>query len=196
MKNEETLDYLREQKESASGLVREIDEGKILDVIEAVEKASRHGGTVYTIGNGGSASTAKHLAADLDKTVNEDTDLSVKSKSLVSNEALLTAWTNDTDWSEVYRGQLEDRISEKDVLIAISVHGGSGPWSGNLVKALEYASDNGAYTVGLSGFEGGKFVDTCDTTLIVKKESTPLVESLHVLIHHMMVFGLKERWSQ
>ena len=195
MKDKDTVEYLKQQKNSAKDLIKEIDEEKILDIIKMIEQSSNNGGTVYTIGNGGSASTAKHLEADLDKTVNEDTELKINSRSLLANEALITAWTNDADWSEVYRGQLENKLGENDVLIAISVHGGSGPWSGNLIKALEYANEQGAYTIGLSGFDGGKFKDTCDISIIVEKESTPLVESLHVLINHMIVFGLKERWA-
>ena len=196
MKDKSTIDYLNNQKNFAEGLIQEMDENKLLEVIKAIEETSKNNGTVYTIGNGGSASTAKHLAADLDKTVNEDTELNINSRSLLSNEALITAWTNDADWEEVYRGQLENKIGENDVLIAISVHGGSGSWSGNLVKGLKYANNQDAYTIGFSGFDGGQFTEVCDTSVIVEKKSTPLVESLHVLIHHLIVFGLKERWTE
>lgn len=193
MKDKKTLEYLKNQKTVAEELTSEINEEKILKVIKSIESTARNKGRVYTIGNGGSSSTAKHLAADLDKTVDRKIDLNINSTSLVSNEALLTAWTNDEGWDEVYKGQLQGKITENDVLIAISVHGGSGQWSGNLVKAIEYANQQGAQTIGISGFDGGKFKSKCDTTIIVDRESTPLVESLHVLIHHMIVFGLKER---
>lgn len=195
MKDKNTIDYLTEQKTLAAELTENISEETILEIIKTLENASKKGGTIFTIGNGGSASTAKHLSADLDKTVDQEVELNVNSMSLVSNEPLLTAWTNDEDWSEVYKGQLKGKISENDVLIAISVHGGSGSWSSNLVKALEYAKENDIKTIGISGFDGGKFDDICDKSIVVEKESTPLVESLHVLIHHMIVFGLKERWA-
>jgi len=195
MKTDEVKEYLKVQKKDAIKLVDEINEDKISVVIEEIEKVARQGGEVYTIGNGGSASTAKHLAADLDKTADQDVEFNIKSSSLVSNESLLTAWTNDADWDEVYKGQLEGRITSDDMLMAISVHGGTSEWSGNLVKAIEYANSKGAATVGLAGFDGGEFTEVCDQSFVVRKESTPLAESIHVLIHHMIVFGLRESGS-
>ena len=193
MSDKKTKKYLSEQKNLAAELTEDIVEEEVLEVIKAIEDSAKKGGMIFTVGNGGSSSTAKHLAADLDKTVDQEIDLNVNSYSLVSNESLLTAWTNDEGWKEVYKGQLEGKISEEDVLIAISVHGGSGPWSGNLVKALDHANKKGATTVGISGFDGGKFKETCDIPVVVKVDSTPLVESLHVLLHHMIVFGLEEK---
>ena len=192
MKTNEINEYLKAQKKDAKNLVNEINEDKMLEVIKEIEKVSKQGGKVYTIGNGGSASTAKHLAADLDKTADHEVEFNINASSLVSNESLLTAWTNDADWDEVYKGQMEGRITEDDMLIAISVHGGTSQWSGNLVKAIEYANSQGAETVGLAGFAGGEFTEVCDQSIVVRKESTPLVESLHVLIHHMIVFGLRK----
>ena len=193
MKTEEIKEYLKTQKKETKNLVDEIDEEKILEIIEEIESVSKKDGEIYTIGNGGSSSTAKHLAADLDKTADQKVELDINASSLVSNESLLTAWTNDEDWEEVYKGQLEGRITEDDMLVAISVHGGSDQWSGNLVKGLKYANTQGATTVGLSGFDGGKFTEVCDKSIVVGKESTPLVESLHTMIHHMIVFGLRKR---
>ncbi len=192
MTTEETLAFLESNIDSAASLVSDMKEKELFEVIKIIEKAAENGGKIYTMGNGGSASTAKHLAADLDKTADEQVELPVNSTSLVSNESLITAWTNDEGWEEVYRGQIEQKITEKDVLIGISVHGGTGEWSGNLVKALDYANEQGADTVGITGFDGGKFTETCDETIIVEKDSTALVESLHVLIHHLIVFGLVE----
>lgn len=192
MTTEKTLDFLESNISSAASLVFDIKENELFEVIKIIEKTAENGGKIYTMGNGGSASTAKHLAADLDKTADEQVELPINSTSLVSNESLITAWTNDEGWEEVYKGQIEQKITDKDVLIGISVHGGTGEWSGNLVKALDYANKQGANTIGITGFDGGKFTETCDETIIVEKDSTALVESLHVLIHHLIVFGLVE----
>jgi D-sedoheptulose 7-phosphate isomerase len=183
-----TEDFLDESKQ----LIDQLPKKEIIEVMEVIEKVRKRGGTVYTIGNGGSASTAEHLAADLDKTANKGQKKLFRSTTLVNNDPLTSAWTNDEGWESVYKGQLEDRITSEDALIAFSVHGGSGPWSGNLIKAMNYAKEKGASTIGISGFDGGKFVDVCDTTVVVPIESTPQVESMHVLIHHLMVFGLKK----
>lgn len=185
-------EYTDEFIEESGQLLSKLPKDEIVEVMEAIENVRQKGGTVYTIGNGGSASTAEHLAADLDKTANKGQDKLFRAITLVNNDPLTSAWTNDEGWESVYKGQLEDRITENDALIAFSVHGGSGPWSGNLVKAMQFANDKNAATIGIAGFDGGAFTDVCDTTLVVPIESTPQVESMHVLIHHLIVFGLKE----
>lgn len=185
-------DYAENFLKESKSLIDKLPREDISEVMALIDEVRRKGGTVYTIGNGGSASTAEHLAADLDKTANIGQDKLFRSITLVNNDPLTSAWTNDEGWESVYKGQLEDRIEEEDVLIAFSVHGGSGPWSGNLVKAMNYANKQGAGTVGIAGFDGGAFTDVCDKTVVVPSESTPQVESMHVLVHHLIVFGLKE----
>lgn len=185
-------DFIQNFLAESQQLLDELPEQDINAAIQVIEQVRRNNGTVYTIGNGGSASTAEHLAADLDKTANTGQNDLFRAVTLVNNTALTTAWTNDEGWDSVYEGQLEDRITPEDVLVAFSVHGGSGPWSGNLVKALQYANECGASTIGVAGFDGGAFTDVCDVSVVVPVKSTPQVESLHVLIHHLMVFGLKE----
>ncbi len=190
MKNYE--EYTEEFLNTSKQLVDELPKEDIVEVMNIIENVRQKGGTVYTIGNGGSASTAEHLAADLDKTANTGQEKLFRSITLVNNDPLTSAWTNDEGWDSVYKGQLKDRITEKDALIAFSVHGGSGPWSGNLVEAMNYANEKNAETIGIAGFDGGAFKEVCNTSVIVPIESTPQVESMHVLIHHLIVFGLKQ----
>ncbi len=186
-------EYAEEFLNTSKQLIDDLPEKDIVEVMNIIEEVRQKGGTVYTIGNGGSASTAEHLAADLDKTANTGQEKLFRSITLVNNDPLTSAWTNDEGWESVYKGQLEDRITEKDALIGFSVHGGSGPWSSNLVKAMNYANEKDAKTVGIAGFDGGSFKEVCDTSVVVPIESTPQVESMHVLIHHLIVFGLKEK---
>ena len=81
--------------------------------------------------------------------------------------------------------------------IGISVHGGSGKdvggqWSQNLLKGLQYIKDHGGKTIGLSGFDGGPMAALVDAPLVVRADSTPLVEGFHVVLHHLIIFRLKE----
>lgn len=185
-------EYIEDYITASAGLLEELPREDIERVMEIIDEVRKKGGTVYTIGNGGSASTAEHFAADLDKTANVGQEKLFRSVTLVNNDPLTSAWTNDEGWESVYKGQLEDRITEDDALVAFSVHGGSGPWSSNLTKAFQFANEKGAATVGIAGFDGGAFTDVCDRTVVVPVESTPQVESMHVLIHHLIVFGLKK----
>ncbi|MFQ6019655.1 MAG: SIS domain-containing protein, partial [Dehalococcoidia bacterium] len=95
------------------------------------------GRTVYIVGNGGSASTATHFACDLAKATIVPGRRRFRAISLVDNIPLVSAWTNDSGFASIFAGQLEPWLEPDDVLVALSVHGGSGegeagPWSQNL----------------------------------------------------------------
>jgi len=156
------------------------------------------GGTVFTMGCGGSASTATHFAADLAKTTSAEKGF--KAISLVDNIPLVSAWTNDFGWDSVFEGQLKTWITEKDVLVGFSVHGGTEKWSKNLFRALFLAKKRKAKTIGFSGFDGGMLKKLSDVCLTVPTKSevygTPLVEAIHVVINHGITFSLKERMGE
>jgi len=163
--------------------------------IEILFEAWKNEKQIFTIGNGGSASTATHLAADLSKTTIVEGKKRFKAFALTDNIPLMSAWTNDSGFEDVFKGQLENILEEGDVVIGISVHGGSG-WSANLPKAMEYAKSKGAKTLGLAGFDGGLMKNICDACIVVPVESTPHVESFHVLLQHLIVFCLKEKMGK
>lgn len=167
--------------------------------IEILFEAWKNNSWVYIMGNGGSASTATHLASDLAKTVcDSPKDRGMKALALVDNIPLNSAMINDWGWSDIYENQLKTFYEERGVGIGISVHGGSGKdvagqWSQNLLKGLQYIKDHGGKTIGLSGFDGGPMSHMVDAGIVVPVDSTPLVEGLHVVLHHLIVFGLKEK---
>ncbi|MDO8616033.1 MAG: SIS domain-containing protein [Dehalococcoidia bacterium] len=160
------------------------------------------GGTVFTLGNGGSASTASHLACDLAKATALPGRRRLKALALVDNVPLVSAWTNDSGFGSVFAEQLEPWLRAEDVLVALSVHGGSGegdagPWSQNLGRALALARSRGARVIGLSGFGGGRLGDEADVCIVVpageEPLGTPVVESLHVAVHHLLCVALRQR---
>ncbi len=174
----------------------------ITDAVETIYHAWQRGSAVYIIGNGGSASTATHFACDLAKSTIIAGKKRLRAISLVDNVPLVSAWTNDSGFRSVFAEQLEPWIQEGDVLIAISVHGGSGqgdagPWSQNLPQAVALAQSRGAKVIGLSGFGGGALAELADVCMVVPVDGetlgTPLVESVHVALHHFICLGLKLR---
>ena len=157
------------------------------------------------MGCGGSASTATHFAADLAKTIMVDGKRGFKAISLVDNIPLVSAWTNDRGWGTVFAGQLEPWLTKNDVLIGFSVHGGSGsgeagPWSQNLVAAMKLAKERKAKIIGFSGFNGGAMKKMADVCLVVPINSedygTPVVEAFHVVLHHGIIYSLKNMIKQ
>ena len=143
-----------------SEIAKRIDTDSVDKSIQILYEAWKDDKQIFVIGNGGSASTATHFASDLNKWVSEKAERRFRAFALVDNIPLVSALTNDNGWSEVYSDQLRNFFRKGDVLIAISVHGGSGSdkaglWSQNLLKAVKYAKDNGGKVVGLAGFDGG-----------------------------------------
>jgi D-sedoheptulose 7-phosphate isomerase len=156
------------------------------------------GSKIFIIGNGGSASTATHFACDLAKTTAVEGKKRFKVIGLTDNVPLLTALTNDDGFASIFVEQLKNLLEKDDVLIALSVHGGSGQdkaglWSQNLLAAIQYAKDNHARTIGIAGFDGGAFKTMTDVCIVVPANSTPYVESWHATLEHLICSSLKER---
>jgi len=163
---------------------------EILSIINILKNVKEKGNKVFIIGNGGSAGTATHMACDLFKTS--------KIKAISFDDIPLnSAIINDEGWDNLFTYQLERLYNYGDVLIAFSVHGGvgsdkAGAWSQNINKAIEYVKLNSGKTIGFSGFDGGWMKDNCDVCIVIPAESTPLVESFHVVLHHYIAFELQE----
>lgn len=173
---------------------------KALDILFTCWKEE---GTVFTLGCGGSASTASHFAADLSKTTITGDKKRFKAISLTDNTPLVSAWTNDSGWNSVFVEQLKPWLKSNDVLVAFSVHGGSldsDSWSNNLTLAFEFAKEKKARIIGFSGFDGGAMKKYSDSLILIPSSTepyaTPLSEGLHSLINHGLVFELKEKISK
>ena len=182
-----TDEYLSEVSKIASDL----DRGEIDKAISILYGAWNSDNQVFVIGNGGSASTSTHFACDLNKWVSDGAERKFRAFALVDNIPLMSALTNDNGWGDVYAEQLRNFFRKGDVLVAISVHGGSGsdkagPWSQNLLKAVKYVKDNGGKVVGLAGFDGGVLKTAADACIVVPAESTPHVEGMHLVLTHLM----------
>jgi len=191
-------EYLQAMEEVGRGLPR----AEIRRAVDILYVCWRRGGVVFAAGNGGSASTATHLACDLAKATIVPGRRRLKTVSLADNIPLNSAWTNDSGFASVFAEQLEPWLTEKDVLVALSVHGGSeegdaGPWSQNLPRAVALARQRGARVIGLSGFGGGALARSADVCIVVPIDTeplgTPLVESWHVAVHHLLCVALRER---
>jgi D-sedoheptulose 7-phosphate isomerase len=179
-------------------VARRISEDDVNKTIELLFEAWKQGSKIFIIGNGGSASTATHFACDLAKTTLVEGKKRFKVISLTDNVPLLTALTNDNGFASIFVEQLKNLLEKDDVLIAISVHGGSGQdkaglWSQNLLAAIQYAKDNHARTIGMAGFDGGAFKTMTDVCIVVPANSTPYVESWHAALEHLICSSLKER---
>lgn len=196
-----TTKYTQKFIADAHSALATVEQEKIDQAIALLFDAWKNHKQVFIMGNGGSASNATHLAADLSKTIIVGEQKGLKAFPLSDNIPLISAWINDSGWSELYVGQLKTYFQTGDVAIAFSVHGGSGSekagaWSQNLLKGIQYAKDNGGKTIAFSGFDGGPLAKLSDIPLIVPINSTPHVEGLHCVLAHALVFGLMEKIAE
>ena len=151
--------------------------------------------TVFTFGNGGSGALASHLVADFGKGTHFPgpehmaTFRRLKAIAVTDSMPMMTAWANDTQYEDVFMRQIENFLQPGDVVLAIS---GSGN-SPNVLKALEFARNAGATTIGLGGFGGGKMKALLDCPIIVPSDNMQRVEDAHVIIGHMIFLDLKDR---
>jgi D-sedoheptulose 7-phosphate isomerase len=157
------------------------------DVIEKIGKklleARESGSTIYIIGNGGSASTASHMACDLLKSCITKEKSRFRAISLSENVPVFTAWANDTSYDLVFSEQMKNFVTEKDLVVAIS---GSGN-SKNIIKGVETANEIGAYTIGLTGMGGGKLAQIAKLSLIVPNDNMWRIEDIHLMLNHLLV---------
>lgn len=193
--------YLEDSKLIAANLDRQ----RIHNIVQALYHAWEQRKRVFVIGNGGSAGTASHFAADLTKYPTDllpaplhSTVQRLQAISLVENPSLMTSIINDLGFENLFVEQLRHyHFGPGDVLIAISVHGGAGrdragAWSQNLLKAVDYAKQQGGVVIGLSGFDGGMLAEEAHHAIVVPARSTPLVESFHVVLHHIIIDSLRD----
>ena len=195
MKNKEQIEqYFKEIKEIADNISRE----DIDKVIETLFEAWKNDNQVFFCGNGGSAGTATHFMCDLFKVTIVEGKKRFRAFCLNDNIPLMTALINDDGFDNLYIEQLKNLFKKGDVLICLSVHGGSGRdkaglWSQNLTKAMDYVKKNGGITIGFSGFDGGAMKKIADICIVVPFNATPHVEAFHVVLQHLIAFRLKEK---
>ena len=150
---------------------------------ETLLRAYRNDKQVFVIGNGGSSSTASHMAADLAKNTIGPNMKRFRIVSLNENAAIMTALANDVGYENVFSEQLVNVIRAGDVLIVVSASGNSP----NVLRAIRYAQHQSAEVVGLLGFDGGEAAPMVDIPIVVESHDYGIVEDVHLIINHMLV---------
>jgi D-sedoheptulose 7-phosphate isomerase len=184
------VDFEKYATEYVSELEKALDslpKKKLGEIVEILKKARDSGKQVFVFGNGGSAATASHLANDLAKGTIQEGRKRFRVTCLSDNIPLMLAWANDTSFENVFVEQLKNLLNPGDVVIGIS---GSGN-SLNVLKTIEYANENGAVTIGLSGMGGGKLKKLAKHSLVVESNHMGKVEDIHLILAHLIAYHLK-----
>jgi D-sedoheptulose 7-phosphate isomerase len=164
-------------------VVARVPRGPISALGQALLRAYRNDKQVFTLGNGGSASTASHMAADLVKNTIGPHMRRFRITSLNENTAIMTALANDIGYEFVFSEQLTEVIRPADLLIVVSASGNSP----NVLEAIRYARAQSAEVGALLGFDGGKAAELADIAIVVPSDNCGIVEDVHLMINHMLV---------
>jgi D-sedoheptulose 7-phosphate isomerase len=173
--------------------IRRVDPAQVETLADLIEQRYHTGRFVFIIGNGGSGANASHLCEDLAKCTLRDFECQKRLKvlSLTDNVSAIMAWANDTSYDRIFVEQLKTYASPGDLLLAIS---GSGN-SPNILKAVEWANDNGVETVGITGFGGGKLRGLAQYNLHADVNDMGIVESVHQVVFHWIIDDIYRRIS-
>lgn len=186
--------FFRKYNAGLSKLLEKVKVSAVSDLLDALLKARRDNKRIFFIGNGGSAAISSHAATDFAKDRFKDSKYLFKVVSLADNTSLITATANDFGYENVFVKQLKCLLEKDDLLIAISSSGNSP----NIIKAVEYAKECGAHTVGIVGFDGGKLAGAAEKNIHIpsKVGQYGYVEDISMVIIHMLSVFIYESDQQ
>lgn len=149
------------------------------------------GGKVIIFGNGGSAADSQHMATELVVRFEKERK-ALPAVALTTNSSILTAASNDYDFSKVFSRQVEALAGENDVIVAISTSGTSG----NVLEAVKAAQAKKIPVIALTGKGGGLLAKEADVSIIVKEENTARIQEVHISIIHVLCKIAEEELSK
>jgi D-sedoheptulose 7-phosphate isomerase len=161
---------------------------QIARAVDLLDAAFRAGRKLLVFGNGGSAADAQHLTAELVGRFAADRR-PLPAIALTTNQAVLTAWSNDRSFDDVFARQVEALGVAGDVAWGISTSGTSA----NVVNAMRRARALGLRTIGLTGQDGGALADLSDVLLAVPLTETARIQEVHLVTYHAICAALEER---
>lgn len=173
-------EYFAELATLAMGAADSI--GPDLDAASRViSEAVLSGRTIFTFGNGGSATQAQHFAAELIVRYKADR-IPFPAVALTADSAVLTALTNDYEYAQLFERQIEALGRSGDVAFGLSTSGASP----NVLRALATAKRKGLVTVLLTGEKGRAEAERWDVGLVVPSTETAHVQELHLAAIHLI----------
>lgn len=163
-----------------------LDRASMDNAIGVIADAWLNGRQIITLGNGGSAMTALHMISDWNRSVFNASKRPFRGRSLIDNMALVMSYGNDVSFQDIFVEQLKSVLQPEDLVIAIS---GSGN-SENVIRAVNYANENQATTLGLCGYDGGRLKTVSQHVVWVDANDMQLCEDAHAIFGHIVMQSL------
>jgi len=182
--NEWISDYVRAQRAALDS----IPVGAVAALIEKLRAALKQDRQIFVFGNGGSAANASHFVTDLGKGASDKIGARFRCLSLNDNVSWMTALGNDYSYEDVFARQLMNYGKPGDIVLALSVSGNSP----NVVRAVDWARQNGLYTIALVGAKRGKVAEIAHDVITIDSTHYGRVEDAQMGICHMLCYAFME----
>ena len=151
------------------------------DATNEVINRYKNGGRLYIAGNGGSAADAQHLAAEFVSKLAKDRN-PLPAEALTVDSSILTAIGNDYGFEKVFSRQIQGKITDKDIFLAITTSGKSP----NILEALKKCNEMNVPSILFTGKDGGDAKSWASYTIIAPGESTAIIQEIHLLMEHTL----------
>ena len=161
-------------------------ENEVEQTCRVIAAAVKAGGKIMLCGNGGSASDSQHIAAEFIGRFTVDRE-PISALALTTDTSILTCVGNDYAFDQIFARQIKGLGRQGDILIAISTSGNSG----NVIKAVNQAKEQGIKTIGLLGRNGGELAKCCDMSLVIPHQQTARIQEMHILIGHIICHSVE-----
>jgi D-sedoheptulose 7-phosphate isomerase len=184
---ENNTEYLNTYLESLITAIEHFDSEGFLKMVEMLKEARRARNNVFVIGNGGSASSASHIANDWIKNTRQKGKPDLKVLT-INDIAIFSAYANDEGYESVYAEQIRSFGEEGDILITMSTSGNSP----NILKAIQAAKEMGIKTIGWTGKTGGKMRNEVDLCLGTTSDYCGMIEDMHMIFGHIITIALSD----
>ena len=181
-------DYFKNYLTSFKQALESLSATAINEIFSSFVEAIKRGNQIFVFGNGGSAMSVSHFTTDMLKGAGDAIGKPVKIISLNDNMGLVTAIGNDYCFEDVFVRQLKTFATKGDLVLTLSVSGNSP----NLIKAIEWAKVKQIKTIAMVGGYKGKLINLADQVISVDSMHYGQVEDLHMMICHMISFGIME----
>lgn len=175
------IDKINEYLEKVKKTLDNMDRSEIETFLNVLVNAKDNDKTIFIMGNGGSASTASHFCCDFNKSLSYGKGKRFKFICLNDNVPTMMAYSNDLSYDDIFVEPLKNFFNEGDLVIGIS---GSGN-SKNVLKAIEYANENGGITVGITGYNGGKLREISKHSVNTNINDMQISEDVHMILDHL-----------
>ncbi|MBQ4847422.1 SIS domain-containing protein [Pseudoalteromonas sp. MMG013] len=154
---------------------------EVMQLLNACQSALARGGKVIWFGNGGSAADAQHLAAEFVVRYKLERG-PLASIALTTDTSILTAHSNDYHFDTVFERQVQALCKKEDLVIGLTTSGTSA----NINLALAAANELGAFTVALTGRDGGEVKSIAKLPIIIRNDETARIQEAHMFIGHWL----------